>query len=346
MEKISEIYTGAANGSFEVGQLLFEEGDFRLYLTLDELGRNDSLLLIRKSEVKQLVDQSEYLTEISRRRELLKQKGLADPFDLSAKVRQLKPDQAVESFLSMLPGQVVYFGLVGNDYQQWGYLKDLSDGKFSFIDYPTVKYQNFTGEVDFGQIRRLAAFSGEWIMDNPELKEAQTGNATADGFHEVHFKADDSFAVGQLLCEENDYSLYLTVDEIGRNDSLMLVNKKAVDEVVDQSAYLQDITRCHRQLLEKSLADPFEICDKAKQITQVADFWRLAIGQVVSFAKDAWDEPNFGLLKDKEGDALTFAQYPSRKYDTFAGQVDLTDVDYLEAFGGELIFESTINNKS
>lgn len=73
MEKISEIYTGAANGSFEVGQLLFEEGDFRLYLTLDELGRNDSLLLIRKSEVKQLVDQSEYLTEISRRRELLKQ---------------------------------------------------------------------------------------------------------------------------------------------------------------------------------------------------------------------------------------------------------------------------------
>lgn len=346
MEKISEIYTGAANGSFEVGQLLFEEGDFRLYLTLDELGRNDSLLLIRKSEVKQLVDQSEYLTEISRRRELLNQKGLADPFDLSAKVRQLKPDQAVESFLSMLPGQVVYFGLVGNDYQQWGYLEDLSDGKFSFIDYPTVKYQNFTGEVDFGQIRRLAAFSGEWIMDNPELKEAQTGNATANGFHEIHFKADDSFAVGQLLCEENDYSLYLTVDEVGRNDSLMLVNKKAVDEVVDQSAYLQDITRCHRQLLEKSLADPFEICDKAKQITQVADFWRLATGQVVSFAKDAWDEPNFGLLKDKEGDALTLAQYPSRKYDTFAGQVNLTDVDYLEAFGGELTFESTINNKS
>lgn len=346
MEKISEIYTGAANGSFEVGQLLFEEGDFRLYLTLDELGRNDSLLLIRKSEVKQLVDQSEYLTEVSRRRELLSQKGLADPFDLSAKVRQLKPDQAVESFLSMLPGQVVYFGLVGNDYQQWGYLKDLSDGKFSFIDYPTVKYQNFTGEVDFGQIRRLAAFSGEWIMDNPELKEAQTGNATADGFHEVHFKADDSFAVGQLLCEENDYSLYLTVDEVGRNDSLMLVNKKAVDEVVDQSAYLQDITRCHRQLLEKSLADPFEICDKAKQITQVADFWRLATGQVVSFAKDAWDEPNFGLLKDKEGDALTLAQYPSHKYDTFAGQVNLTDVDYLEAFGGELTIESTINNKS
>ena len=344
MEKISEIYTGAANGSFEVGQLLFEEGDFRLYLTLDELGRNDSLLLIRKSEVKQLVDQSEYLTEISRRRELLNQKGLADPFDLSAKVRQLKPDQAVESFLSMLPGQVVYFGLVGNDYQQWGYLKDLSDGKFSFIDYPTVKYQNFTGEVDFGQIRRLAAFSGEWIMDNPELKEAQTGNATANGFHEIHFKADDSFAVGQLLCEENDYSLYLTVDEVGRNDSLMLVNKKAVDEVVDQSAYLQDITRCHRQLLEKSLADPFEICDKAKQIKQVADFWRLATGQVVSFAKDA--EPNFGLLKDKEGDALTLAQYPSRKYDTFAGQVNLTDVDYLEAFGGELTIESTINNKS
>lgn len=346
MEKISEIYTGAANGSFEVGQLLFEEGDFCLYLTLDELGRNDSLLLIRKSEVKQLVDQSEYLTEISRRRELLNQKGLADPFDLSAKVRQLKPDQAVESFLSMLPGQVVYFGLVGNDYQQWGYLEDLSDGKFSFIDYPTVKYQNFTGEVDFGQIRRLAAFSGEWIMDNPELKEAQTGNATANGFHEIHFKADDSFAVGQLLCEENDYSLYLTVDEVGRNDSLMLVNKKAIDEVVDQSAYLQDITRCHRQLLEKSLADPFEICDKAKQITQVADFWRLATGQVVSFAKDAWDEPNFGLLKDKEGDALTLAQYPSHKYDTFAGQVNLTDVDYLEAFGGELTFESTINNKS
>lgn len=346
MEKISEIYTAAANGSFEVGQLLFEEGDFRLYLTLDELGRNDSLLLIRKSEVKQLVDQSEYLTEISHRRELLKQKGLADPFDLSAKVRQLKPDQAVESFLSMLPGQVVYFGLVGSDYQQWGYLEDLSDGKFSFIDYPTVKYQNFTGEVDFGQIRRLAAFSGEWIMDNPELKKARTGNATADGFHEIHFKADDSFAVGQLLCEENDYSLYLTVDEVGRNDSLMLVNKKAVGEVVDQSAYLQDITRCYRQLLEKSLADPFEICDKAKQITQVADFWRLATGQVVSFAKDACDEPNFGLLKEKEGDALTLARYPSRKYDTFAGQVNLTDIDYVEAFDSELIFESTINNKS
>ncbi len=66
----------------------------------------------------------------------------------------------------------------------------------------------------------------------------------------------------------------------------------------------------------------------------------------MSFAKDAWDEPNFGLLKDKEGDALTLAQYPSHKYDTFAGQVNLTDVDYLEAFGGELIFESTINNKS
>lgn len=341
MEKIFEIYTGAADESFEVGQLLFEEGDFRLYLTLDELGRYDSLLLIRKSEVKQLTDQSEYLTEILRRRELLNQKGGADPFSLSEKICQIKPDQAVESFLAMLPGQVVYFGLVGSDYQQWGYLKDLSDGKLKFTDYPTVKYQTFIGEVDSSQIRRLAAFSGEWIMDNPQLKEAEN-NHNVDGLHEVHFKGEeDAFAVGQLLCEDDDYNLYVTIDEVGRDDSLMLVNKAAIANVVDQSDCLQDIARCHRQLQGKGLADPFEVCDKAKQISKVADFWRLATGQVVSFVKDDWDEPNFGILRGKEGNTLTLAQYPSGKYDSFAGQVNLAEVDYLEAFGGELFCENS-----
>ena len=73
MEKLYEIYTDAAEDSFEVGKLLFEENSWQLYLTLDELGRDDSLLLIRKSAVTRLLDQSDYLAEIQRRRKLLAQ---------------------------------------------------------------------------------------------------------------------------------------------------------------------------------------------------------------------------------------------------------------------------------
>ncbi|CCK84185.1 Putative uncharacterized protein [Lactobacillus equicursoris 66c] len=342
MEKISEIYTGAANGSFEVGQLLFEEGDFRLYLTLDELGRNDSLLLIRKSEVKQLVDQSEYLTEISRRRELLNQKGLPDPFDLSAKVRQLKPDQAVESFLSMLPGQVVYFGLEGEDYQQWGYIDEISAGQVSFAAYPSGKYQPFTGEVAVSQLRRLAAFSGEWLLDNPKFKKDSPSESATENLCEVHLKEDpDSFAVGRRLCADGDFSLYLTIDEIGRDDSLLLVKKPVVDRVIDQSEYLQDISRCRRQLKEKGLADPFKAQSKAAEIKQMQDFWQLAAGQVVSFVMKDEEKPDYGVLKSKDGDALSFEQYSSGKYETFAGQINLDEVDRLEAFGGELTLESS-----
>lgn len=44
MEKIYEIYTDAAEDSFEVGRLLFEENGWQLYLTLDELGDRKSVV--------------------------------------------------------------------------------------------------------------------------------------------------------------------------------------------------------------------------------------------------------------------------------------------------------------
>lgn len=339
MGKLYEIYTGGAEDSFEVGKLLFEENGWQLYLTLDELGRDDSLLLIRKSAVTRLLDQSDYLAEIRRRRDLLAQKGLADPFKLEDKVSLIKPDKSVESFMDLLPGQVVYFGLEGEDYQQWGYIDEISAGQVNFAAYPSGKYKPFAGEVAVSQLRRLAAFSGEWLLDNPKLRD--TEDTTVDGLREVHLKEDPaSFAVGQLLCADDDFSLYLTVDEIGRDDSLLLVKKTAVDRVIDQSEYLQDISRCRRQLKERGLEDPFEVQGKAANIKQMQDFWQLAVGQVVSFVMKDEEEAEYGVLKSKDGDALSLEQYPSGKYETFAGQINLAEVDRLEAFGGELTLEN------
>ncbi|MDD6420280.1 MAG: hypothetical protein PUF91_02555 [Lactobacillus delbrueckii] len=339
MGKLYEIYTGGAEDSFEVGKLLFEENGWQLYLTLDELGRDDSLLLIRKSAVTRLLDQSDYLAEIRRRRDLLAQKGLADPFKLEDKVSLIKPDKSVESFMDLLPGQVVYFGLEGEDYQQWGYIDEISAGQVNFAAYPSGKYKPFAGEVAVSQLRRLAAFSGEWLLDNPKLRD--TEDAIADDLREVHLNEDpDSFAVGRRLCADDDFSLYLTVDEIGRDDSLLLVKKSAVDRVIEQSEYLQDISRCRRQLKEKRLEDPFEVQGKAANIKQMQDFWQLAAGQVVSFVMKDEKKADYGVLKSKEGDALSFEQYPSGKYETFAGQINLAEVDRLEAFGGELTLEN------
>lgn len=338
MEKLYEIYTGADDDSFEVGRLLFEEQAWQLYLTLDELGRDDSLLLIRKSAVTRLLDQSDYLAEIRRRQELLVQKGLADPFKLEDKVSVIK---SVESLMDLLPGQVVCFGLEGEDYQQWGYIDEISDGQVSFAAYPSGKYQPFAGVVAVSQLRRLAAFSGEWLLDNPKFKKDFSSESATENLREVHLKEDpDSFAVGRRLCADDDFSLYLTVDEIGRDDSLLLVKKSAVDRVIDQSEYLQDISRCRRQLKEKGLEDPFEVQGKAAEIKQMQDFWRLAAGQVVSFVMKDEEEAEYGVLKSKEGDALSFEQYPSGKYETFAGQINLAEVDRLEAFGGELTLEN------
>lgn len=339
MEKLYEIYTDAAEDSFEVGKLLFEENGWQLYLTLDELGRDDSSLLIRKSAVTRLLDQSDYLAEIRRRRDLLAQKGLVDPFKLEDKVSLIKPDKSVESFMDLLPGQVVYFGLEGEDYQQWGYIDQISAGQVNFAAYPSGKYKPFAGEVAVSQLRRLAAFSGEWLLDNPKLRD--TEDATVDGLREVHLKEDPaSFAVGRLLCADDDFSLYLTVDEIGRDDSLLLIKKTAVDRVIDQSEYLQDISRCRLQIKEKGLEDPFEVQGKAAEIKQMQDFWRLAAGQVVSFVMKDEEEAEYGVLKSKDGDALSLEQYPSGKYETFAGQINLAEVDRLEAFGGELTLEN------
>ncbi|MGZ1208409.1 hypothetical protein ACXO2Z_04230 [Lactobacillus delbrueckii subsp. bulgaricus] len=134
----------------------------------------------------------------------------------------------------------------------------------------------------------------------------------------------------------------MTVDEIGRDDSLLLVKKSAVDRVIDQSEYLQDTSHCWRQLKEKGLEDPFEVQGKAANIKQMQDFWRLAAGQVVSFVMKDEEEAEYGILKSKEGDALSFGQYPSGKYETFAGQISLAEVNHLEAFGGELILENDI----
>lgn len=338
MEKLYEIYTDATEDSFEVGRLLFEENDWQLYLTLDELGRDDSLLLIRKSSVTRLLDQSDYLAEIRRRRKLLAQKGLADPFKLEDKVSLIK---SVESFMDLLPGQVVYFGLEGEDYQQWGYIDQISAGQVNFAAYPSGKYRPFAGEVAVSQLRRLAAFSGEWLLDNPKFKKDFPSESAPENLCEVHLKEDPaSFAVGRLLCADDDFSLYLTVDEIGRDDSLLLVKKSAVDKVIDQSEYLQDISRCRRQLKEKGLEDPFEVQGKAAEIKQMQDFWQLAAGQVVSFVMKDEGEANYGVLKSKEGDALSFEQYPSGKYETFAGQINLAEVCRLEAFGGELTLEN------
>ncbi|WP_260269093.1 hypothetical protein [Lactobacillus delbrueckii] len=168
-----------------------------------------------------------------------------------------------------------------------------------------------------------------------------TEDTTVDGLREVHLKEDPaSFAVGRLLCADDDFSLYLTVDEIGRDDSLLLVKKLAVNRVIDQSEYLQDTSRCRRQLKEKGLEDPFEVQGKAANIKQMQDFWRLAAGQVVSFVMKDEEEAEYGILKSKEGDALSFGQYPSGKYETFAGQISLVEVDRLEAFGGELTLEN------
>lgn len=338
MEKIYEIYTDAAEDSFEVGKLLFEENGWQLYLTLDELGRDDSLLLIRKSAVTRLLDQSDYLAEIRRRRDLLAQKGLADPFKLEDKVSLTK---SVESFMNLLPGQVVHFGLEGEDYQQWGYIDQISAGQVDFAAYPSGKYKPFAGEVAVSQLRRLAAFSGEWLLDNPKFKKDFPSESASENLREVHLKEDPaSFAVGRLLCADNDFSLYLTVDEIGRDDSLLLVKKSAVDRVIDQSEYLQDVSRCRRQLKERGLEDPFEVQGKAANIKQMQDFWRLAAGQVVSFVMKDEEEAEYGVLKSKEGDALSLEQYPSGKYETFAGQISLAEVDRLEAFGGELTLEN------
>ena len=338
MEKLYEIYTDAAEDSFEVGRLLFEENGWQLYLTLDELGRDDSLLLIRKSAVTRLLDQSDYLAEIQRWRKLLTQKGLADPFKLEDKVSLIK---SVESFMDLLPGQVVYFGLEGEDYQQWGYIDQISAGQVDFAAYPSGKYKPFAGEVAVSQLRRLAAFSGEWLLDNPKFKKDFPSESAPEKLCEVHLKEDPaSFAVGRFLCADDDFSLYLTVDEIGRDDSLLLVKKTAVDRVIDQSEYLQDISRCRRQLKEKGLEDPFEVQSKAAEINQMQDFWQLAAGQVVSFVMKDEEEAEYGILKSKEGDALSFEQYPSGKYETFAGQINLAEVDRLEAFGGELTLEN------
>lgn len=337
MEKLYEIYTGGAEDSFEVGKLLFEENGWQLYLTLDELGRDDSLLLIRKSAVTRLLDQSNYLAEIRRRQKLLAQKGLADPFKLEDKVSLIK---SVESFMDLLPGQVVYFGLEGEDYQQWGYIDEISAGQVNFAAYPSGKYRPFAGEVAVSQLRRLAAFSGEWLLDNPKFKKDFPSESASENLREVHLKEDPaSFAVGRLLCADDDFSLYLTVDEIGRDDSLLLVKKSAVDRVIDRSEYLQDVSRCRCQLKERGLEDPFEVQGKAANIKQMQDFWQLAAGQVVSFVmKD--EEAEYGVLQSKEGDALSFEQYPSGKYETFAGQVNLAEVGRLEAFGGELTLEN------
>lgn len=338
MEKLSEIYTDAAEDSFEVGKLLFGENGWQLYLTLDELGRDDSLLLIRKSAVTRLQDQSDYLAEIKRRRKMLEQKGLVDPFRLEEKAGLIK---SVESFMDLLPGQVVYFGLEGEDYQQWGYIDEISAGQVNFAAYPSGKYKPFAGEVAVSQLRRLAAFSGEWLLDNPKFKKDFPSESASENLREVHLKEDPaSFAVGQLLCADDDFSLYLTVDEIGRDDSLLLVKKTAVDRVIDQSEYLQDISRCRRQLKEKGLGDPFEVQGKAANIKQMQDFWQLAVGQVVSFVMKDEEEAEYGVLKSKEGDTLSLEQYPSGKYETFAGQINLAEVDRLEAFGGELTLEN------
>lgn len=70
------------------------------------------------------------------------------------------------------------------------------------------------------------------------------------------------------------------------------------------------------------------------------NFWQLAAGQVVSFAMKDEEEAEYGVLQSKEGDALSFEQYPSGKYETFAGQISLAEVDRLEAFGGELTLEN------
>lgn len=339
MEKLSEIYTDAAEDSFEVGKILFEENGWQLYLTLDELGRDDSSLLIRKSAVTRLLDQSDYLAEIRRRRDLLAQKGLVDPFKLEDKVSLIKPDKSVESFMDLLPGQVVYFGLEGEDYQQWGYIDQISAGQVDFAAYPSGKYKPFAGKVAVSQLRRLAAFSGEWLLDNPKLRD--TEDTIVDGLREVHLKEDPaSFAVGRLLCADDDFSLYLTVDEIGRDDSLLLVKKSAVDRVIDRSEYLQDVSRCRCQLKERGLEDPFEVQGKAANIKQMQDFWQLAAGQVVSFVMKDEEEAEYGVLKSKEGDALSLEQYLSGKYETFAGQINLAEVDRLEAFGGELTLEN------
>ena len=132
----------------------------------------------------------------------------------------------------------------------------------------------------------------------------------------------------------------MTADEIGRDDSFLLVKKTAVDRVIEQSEYLQDISRCRRQLKEKRLEDPFKVQSKAAKIKQMQDFWQLAAGQVVSFVMKDEQEADYGILKSKEGDALSFEQYPSGKYETFAGQINLDEVDRLEAFGGELTLEN------
>ena len=338
MEKLYEIYTGADDDSFEVGRLLFEEQAWQLYLTLDELGRDDSLLLIGKSAVTRLLDQTDYLAEIKRRQELLVQKGLAYPFKLEDKVSVIK---SVESLMDLLPGQVVCFGLEGEDYQQWGYIDEISDGQVSFAAYPSGKYQPFAGEVAVSQLRRLAAFSGEWLLDNPKFKKDFSSESATENLCEVHLKEDpDSFAVGRCLCADDDFSLYLTVDEIGRDDSLLLVKKTAVDRVIEQSEYLQDISRCRRQLKERGLEDPFQVQSKAANIKQMQDFWQLAAGQVVSFVMKDEQEADYGVLNSKEGDAVSFEQYSSGKYETFAGQINLDEVDRLEAFGGELTLEN------
>ena len=53
------------------------------------------------------------------------------------------------------------------------------------------------------------------------------------------------------------------------------------------------------------------------------------------------EEAEYGVLKSKEGDALSLEQYQSGKYEIFAGQINLAEVDRLEAFGGELTLENS-----
>lgn len=163
MEKLYEIYTGGAEDSFEVGKLLFEENSWQLYLTLDELGRDDSLLLIRKPTVTRLLDQSDYLAEIQRRRKMLTQKGLADPFKLEDKVTLIK---SVGSFMDLLPGQVVSFVMKDEEEAEYGILKSKEGDALSFGQYPSGKYETFAGQISLAEVNRLEAFGGELILEN------------------------------------------------------------------------------------------------------------------------------------------------------------------------------------
>lgn len=343
MNQLNEIYTKGSGDSFVVGYPLFEDQEAIVVETLDELGRFDTLLMLKKSRITKMVSVDDYLDEIIRRHQLLIKHHLADPFKLTKLTDQLMQKQKLEHFYELVEGQVVAVGQTGDDFYQYGYLSQIVAGQANFKPAPSVKFEFVVGTIALDQIDRLEAFAASFLLDRPALKQASYDLSNMP-LVEVHLSDGESFACGQLLAEDAQFELYLTVDELGRSDSLLLVNKSQINKLINESDYLHDLLRLRKYVEDRQLADPFNGQTLIRQFAQdptIAHFLEIAQQQVVSFSLIGQSEPSFGFFAKMDRTKLAFTQYHSGKYDPFAGQVELNKLGLLEVGGGELWLENS-----